>query len=343
MRGGRLPRVRRYLAAVLAAAGTGGGLATAAEPAETEITYSVGKRGQVRSDLEGFARVVESTLQDRRGWPLGGRIEFRRVSSGGDMRVLLASPAEVDDAAPTCQASWSCRTGRRVFINDERWRNASGAWSASRRAYRHYVINHEVGHFLGLEKHRRCPEPGTLAPVMQQQSISLQGCRPNPWPTPAEVRAAAAAQDVPAPAGGPAPAIRDPGQRNGGRGGEVSDEAASPSPRRPQADSPDFPQGAARAESGREGRQQVDRDVGGLFPIISLVMVIAMAVAGRLVGGLGSRRSKSAGAPSPGSGTGEAGTGGAARAGAHARKPPATEAPTGGSHRRGGRGRRSRG
>jgi len=44
------------------------------------------------------------------------------------------------------------------------------------------LINHEVGHWFGFE-HKDCEGPGQPAPVMRQQSIDLQGCTFNPWPT----------------------------------------------------------------------------------------------------------------------------------------------------------------
>ena len=50
------------------------------------------------------------------------------------------------------------------------------------------VINHETGHWLGLG-HAYCSGPGQLAPIMQQQSIDMQGCQINSWPLPWELDA----------------------------------------------------------------------------------------------------------------------------------------------------------
>jgi hypothetical protein len=84
-----------------------------------------------------------------------------------------------------CSSQWSCRVGRYVIINQMRWLGASSAWwsnDGTLREYRHLVVNHETGHWLG-HGHRYCPSAGAAAPVMQQQSKNLGGCRINPWPT----------------------------------------------------------------------------------------------------------------------------------------------------------------
>ncbi|MEO9323191.1 DUF3152 domain-containing protein [Nocardioides sp. C4-1] len=153
------------------------------------VTYSVVVDGRVRADVGEFRRQAQQTFDDARGWR-GTGVVFRPVGSGGSFTLVLAEAGRVPSYSSGCSATWSCRVGRWVIINQDRWLGASPAWNAageSRRDYRHMVVNHETGHWLG-KGHAGCPRPGALAPVMQQQSKGTQGCRLNPWPTPAELR-----------------------------------------------------------------------------------------------------------------------------------------------------------
>jgi hypothetical protein len=174
------PVIIPRLVAALALAALAAGLAAGRADAHVYV-YTVESRGDVQADVDEFAEIATETLAHPRGWGLRGAIEFQEISSNGQFRLILASPSAVAAAAPVCSAQWSCRVGDQVLINDERWRTGTDAWTGSLEDYRRYAINHEVGHWLGFG-HHSCPRDGALSPVMQQQSISLEGCRPMAWP-----------------------------------------------------------------------------------------------------------------------------------------------------------------
>jgi hypothetical protein len=159
--------------------------AGAAAAQQLTYTYSTASQGAVQSSVGGFADMVRATLADDRGWNLGGAVSFVEVSSGADFRVVLASPAVVDEAGQVCSERYSCRVGSDLLINDENWAAATPAWPLSLAEYRHMVLNHELGHWMGFG-HAECPGAGQPAPVMQQQSIQVEPCLANPWPLPSE-------------------------------------------------------------------------------------------------------------------------------------------------------------
>ena len=151
-------------------------------------TYRIETRGTIAASMRMFRRQVAQTFADPRGWRSAG-VGFRRVKKGGDFSVVLAEASTVPSFSPVCSAQWSCRVGRYVIINQLRWRHASPSWNQANkplRTYRHMVVNHETGHWLG-HGHLGCGGDGRLAPVMMQQSKGLGGCRHNPWPLPSEL------------------------------------------------------------------------------------------------------------------------------------------------------------
>ncbi len=152
------------------------------------VEYSVGSIDMRMTSAERrfFADVVHATLNDPRGWSLNGAVRFRPRRSGGQFQVTLA-PASTVARFGGCSWAWSCRAGWYVLLNAMRWNGASPIFAgpANLHAYRWLMINHEVGHALGFG-HSSCSRAGADANVMQQQSINLGGCRPNPWPVASE-------------------------------------------------------------------------------------------------------------------------------------------------------------
>jgi hypothetical protein len=166
------------------------GAATAAQAAVT-YRYQVAVAGVVSADLEAFADEAGAVLADPRGWSLGGALGFERSTDGGDFTLWLAAPAEIRRFSSACSRHYSCRAGDNIVVNDLRWAQGSRSWPGPLEDYRRYVVNHELGHWLG-EAHSACPGPGLPAPVMMQQSKGLDGCGPGAWPLPAELASVAA-------------------------------------------------------------------------------------------------------------------------------------------------------
>lgn len=145
-------------------------------------------------DVHAFGDAVQTALAGPGSWVDSGQLRLQRVSAGVgyDFTIYLATART---AGRMCLAGGtdiriggrpytSCRAPGKVIINLDRWRlsvpHLVKAGLPLER-YRLYVINHEVGHQLGYH-HERCPGAGRPAPVMQQQTLFLNGCTPNPWP-----------------------------------------------------------------------------------------------------------------------------------------------------------------
>lgn len=150
--------------------------------AATVITYRVEVEEGLPYEAADFADAVDTTLADERGWTKGGQHSFKRTP-GGPLRVLLTTPATTDKLCAPLQTRGevSCRNGNVVAINAIRWTRGADSFGDDLDQYRIYVINHEIGHALGLG-HAPCPGPGLKAPIMLQQTIGLNGCEANPWP-----------------------------------------------------------------------------------------------------------------------------------------------------------------
>ncbi|MCT4355418.1 DUF3152 domain-containing protein [Streptomyces sp. Je 1-79] len=158
-----------------------------------KVRYRVDVEKGIGLDPKLFAEAVQKTLNDERSWAGKGAMTFERISSGDpEFVITLASPgttgvwcAKSDLDTTVDNVSCDSASTSRVMINAFRWAQGSDTFGAKAMfAYRQMLINHEVGHRLG-HGHVSCRTPGALAPVMQQQTKSLDvdgiKCRPNPW------------------------------------------------------------------------------------------------------------------------------------------------------------------
>jgi len=150
-------------------------------PFRVAVEDGIGQRA------EDFSTVVEATLGDPRSWVASRRLRLQRVprTASADFTVYLASPGTSERMCAmgglATEKYTSCRLPGQVIINVERWLAAVPDYGAPLADYRAYAINHEVGHQFGMG-HEACPAPGEPAPVMQQQTYGLRGCRANGWP-----------------------------------------------------------------------------------------------------------------------------------------------------------------
>lgn len=164
--------------------------------ASGETAAPAGKKGKllhyrvaVEKDIHGitaseFAATATATLRDPRSWTAGGEWRLQRVGKDdrADFTIWLVTPKTRDAICEGAADGYtSCRTHDNVVVNVARWAKGVPHYGASLDVYRRYVVNHEVGHRLG-QAHELCPAKGDPAPVMQQQTLGLHGCAPNPWP-----------------------------------------------------------------------------------------------------------------------------------------------------------------
>jgi hypothetical protein len=158
-----------------------------------KFRYRVDVEDGLNLDGTLFADAVQKTLNDKRSWAHNGAMTFERISSGEpDFVITLASPGTTafwcaKSGLDTTVDNVSCDSAAtdRVMINAFRWAQGADTFGPDAMlSYRQMLINHEVGHRLGYS-HVRCRTPGALAPVMQQQTKTLDidgvKCKPNPW------------------------------------------------------------------------------------------------------------------------------------------------------------------
>lgn len=150
-----------------------------------QYTYCIAGKGNVGS-LDGFANTVYRVLNDPRGWPRAGATFVKGDGDACNFTVVLSEAKYMPTFDSGCSTEYSCRVDGNVIINLDRWNNGIGNWmkaGGDLARYRTMVINHEVGHALGHnDNENTCAGAEQSAPLMQEQSMHLDGCKVNEWP-----------------------------------------------------------------------------------------------------------------------------------------------------------------
>lgn len=148
------------------------------------IRIRVEVENEMPTDPDQAALEIANVLHDSRSWMAKQRVRFDFVGEGDhDLVVRILTPGTTDLRCQPLDTGGevSCYNWRAVNLNGVRWETGVPHFEGDLHGYRTYLVNHEVGHHLGLG-HLPCPGPGELAPVMMQQTKGLDGCQANPWP-----------------------------------------------------------------------------------------------------------------------------------------------------------------
>lgn len=143
------------------------------------LLYNISFNKNLKVNRGAIIKKVKSVLQDRRGWRKLG-YEFGYDTQFGQFSIIFVSSNYVRSMCGFRGLSCADMSKNVIYINIDRWRYGSAESKLNLDDYRTYIINHEVGHLLGRE-HQTCTGGGKV-PVMVQQTLGINNCRPNPWP-----------------------------------------------------------------------------------------------------------------------------------------------------------------
>ena len=139
---------------------------------------------------DNFARMVSQTLANPKSWTHNPQFAFTRIDSGEpDFRVSLTTPMtlregcgyEIPIETSCYNPAFAPDSQPRVFINEARWVRGAVPFQGDVGAYRQYLVNHEVGHAIGYQRHEPCAENGAAGPGDDAADVLHQRQRQLPF------------------------------------------------------------------------------------------------------------------------------------------------------------------
>jgi hypothetical protein len=143
------------------------------------MRYTTRVDSGVDYDPRQFANEIAVYLADPDGW-LSRGVTFTPVRDASAADVVIHLTPVSGMKANGCDSHLSCAefNGRNIHLNAMRWGEGAQESKLALKAYRQYMVTHEMGHILGYD-HTRCPGKGVPAPVMIQQTMGIGACKPN--------------------------------------------------------------------------------------------------------------------------------------------------------------------
>ena len=145
--------------------------------------------------VKGFTELenteIHRILADPRGWT-GSGYEFSETTEKAYHVLIKKVPSHVMDeqfkSTPRLRGlsvtiTYKGKKPSEIWINQQNWMNKPKDFVGSRKLYREYLIQHEMGHALG-RGHSPTRGVQNNCPVMYQQTKGTRSiCQSNPWIT----------------------------------------------------------------------------------------------------------------------------------------------------------------
>ena len=134
--------------------------------------------------------LIRKTLKDPRGWSKKGyRFRYTTNPKRADVKIYKISQKQMvqrhgnkfSGLSVAIRNKHKINKGK-IYLNTYRWKYG-GNDNFNGMLYKQYVINHEIGHLLGLDHTKPNISSSKYCSVMWQQTLGTKSykCLPNPW------------------------------------------------------------------------------------------------------------------------------------------------------------------
>lgn len=139
--------------------------------------YSVSIDPTIKRSLVNFKKQIRKILENPKTWC----IRFKEDNENPDFIIFLTTDSAINQACKLRGLSCADWSKNIIYINNDNWSKGSKKSGLNLEDYRIYVINHEIGHILGIHNHLK-PKKGCKVPVMNQSTLGIGKGLPNMWP-----------------------------------------------------------------------------------------------------------------------------------------------------------------